>query len=326
MTMRNLIPKLARVTNACICSLIAAAFLLAACTTNHCTFEPEICYFPNEHLINTLPTSFAPITPEELSTEWGKELFIAQQFAKEWDLYQALTSFKRALFLIPEHLTSRRDQIEFCILESYYFGRKYNEVLLSFQNSHLQQISLQFPAITELLLIIYESYIETDQLEHALKILCILDVKQPTISEKLTLNHAITDADCEVLNCLAESDADVHSFLATYSASTKSVRKAELLNAFLPGAGYYYVGQKSAALTSFIINALFITAAYQFFERGYIAAGAITASIEAGWYFGGINGAGLAAKEYNEHVYEAQAKDFLVRQKLFPILMFNFAF
>ena len=94
----------------------------------------------------------------------------------------------------------------------------------------------------------------------------------------------------------------------------------------LPGAGYYYVGQKKAALTAFVINSLFTAAAYQFFAKGYPAAGFITLSFEAGWYFGGINGAGLAAKEYNERLYEVKAKDFMLKERLFPLLTFETSF
>ena len=45
-----------------------------------------------------------------------------------------------------------------------------------------------------------------------------------------------------------------------------------------------------------------------------------------GWYFGGINGAGLAAQEYNERVYERLARDTMIENKLFPILMLEKAF
>jgi hypothetical protein len=133
----------------------------------------------------------------------------------------------------------------------------------------------------------------------------IIEVNLPSLSDA-TEWHPIGD--------------ELQEFLIEYSCNKKSVSKAQTLNAILPGAGYYYVGQKKSGLTSFIINALFIAATYQLFDHGYIAAGIITGSLECGWYFGGINGAGLAAKEYNEQLYQSLGKEFMIQNRLFPIL------
>lgn len=305
---------------------IAKGFLLlclvTSCVSNSCRFEPAICYYPNEHLLETLSSSFAPLTDEEIQTEWGKEYFVGLQFAKEFDLYRAITSFKRSLFFIP--LDNKRCfEIEFCIVEAYYLGKKYAEALNTFELGRLGEIPLEFPALRELLLMLYESYIAEGQIEKAIRILGLLDEKQRS---QLELNYALQTADFAMLSAKAESDEKLSNFLSSYCDCTLSPQKARFLNAVFPGAGYAYVGQKKTALTSFLINALFITAAYQFFDRGYAALGLITASIETGWYFGGINGAGIAAAEHNEYVYEIQAKDFMIRQKLFPILMFEYAF
>ncbi len=115
-------------------------------------------------------------------------------------------------------------------------------------------------------------------------------------------------------------------FFSEYCCKAKSVKKAQMLNAILPGAGYYYVGQKKSALTSFIINTLFTAAAYQLFDKGYFAGGLIVSSLELGWYLGGINGAGLEAKEYNQSIYNTMAKDTMAQNRLFPVLMFETTF
>jgi hypothetical protein len=57
-----------------------------------------------------------------------------------------------------------------------------------------------------------------------------------------------------------------------------------------------------------------------------MAAGIITTNFEAGWYFGGIYGAGEEAKYYNERIYEKNASTVLNQHKLFPILMMEHAF
>ena len=50
------------------------------------------------------------------------------------------------------------------------------------------------------------------------------------------------------------------------------------------------------------------------------------ASAEFGWYVGGINGAGLAAKEYNEFIYNDLAKNYLLSTKGFPVLSISKGF
>jgi len=57
-----------------------------------------------------------------------------------------------------------------------------------------------------------------------------------------------------------------------------------------------------------------------------LAAGIITTSFEAGWYFGGIYGAGESAKLYNERLYEKAVYPAMNRHSLFPVLMLKFGF
>ena len=61
-------------------------------------------------------------------------------------------------------------------------------------------------------------------------------------------------------------------------------------------------------------------------NQGNIAAGLITASFETGWYFGGINGAGLAAQEFNQRMYEVNTKEIMFQNRLFPIFHFTKSF
>jgi tetratricopeptide (TPR) repeat protein len=296
------------------------ALLLTGCFPKKVEMEPKIFYVPQERMINALPSAFPPLTPLELTQDWGKELKIANTFARELDLYRAITSYKRALVFIPLTETKRRQQIYFGIFESYYLGQKYTDALNIFETTELTQVTQEFPSFGELLIMLYECYQKTDQFEKAEKILEIIEKGSAQIGCDLRLSTALIDVDLPVISNLAPN------FFCDYLAETKSVRKAQLLNALLPGAGYYYVGEKRSALTSFMINALFIAAAYSFFDHGNIAAGIITLSLESGWYFGGINGAGLAANEFNERVYETKAKDFMFCKKLFPVLMFNTSF
>ena len=295
--------------------------MLSGCVVNTGPFEPEIVYYPSTWTIDNLPSPFPPLTQEERETEWGRELFIGLQFAREFDLYRAITCYKRAAFIAP---SCRIFEIQYRLLEAYYLGRKYQDAIETYEHGHLGQISMDSPGINELLLMIYDSYKKTNQCAKAQRILNIIESINSDTGASLKEYEAVETADFETLATIEDDDLDC--FLDTYCTLSKSVKKAQLLNAVLPGAGYYYVGQKKTAVTAFIVNALFTYAAYQFFDRGYIAAGLITTSLEMGWYLGGINGAGLAAQELNESTYSCHAKEFLIKKRLFPVLMFQYAF
>src|SRR5690349_16817546 len=81
--------------------LLFLCLICTGCQQNCCNFEPIICYSPPPCYIESLPSPFSPLTPVERSKDWGKELFLGRSFAKEMDLYRALTCFKSALYLIP---------------------------------------------------------------------------------------------------------------------------------------------------------------------------------------------------------------------------------
>lgn len=208
-------------------------------------------------------------------------------------------------------------------------GTNIEEAVDAFETSRLMRIPEDFPALKELLITLYDAYIKVDQLDKACRILNHMDTLDKALADNISLETAITHADLPSIAPAAENTpaADsINEFLCTYASQAKSINKARFLNAVLPGAGYYYVGQKKTALTSFIINALFIAASYQLYDRGYIPAAIILTSLETGWYFGGINGAGLAANEYNRCIYEGLGREVLMQNRLFPVLMIQKGF
>jgi len=69
-----------------------------------------------------------PMTDEEKRSEWGKEMTTGFGFAHELDLYQAITTFKRAQFLIPPEEKARTLEIEYEVVLCYYMGKKWKEV------------------------------------------------------------------------------------------------------------------------------------------------------------------------------------------------------
>jgi len=132
--------------------------------------------------------------------------------------------------------------------------------------------------------------------------------------------------DIKALEEKAPSYPEVETVLKQYQLEKKSVKTAQLLNSFIPGAGYFYVGQTQYAITAFLLNGLFIWASTYFFQHGNTAAGIIFTSVEAGWYFGGIYGVGQEAKLYNERIYEKYATPMMNEHNYFPILMLQYGF
>ena len=308
--------------------LFAALFLITsvtACTHNE-EIKPNLSYTAPARFYEGLPSAFTPLTAEEKRTDWGKELLIASSLGREQDLFRAVTGFKRARIFLAEETPNpqRQAQIEYGLLLSYWLGNKYESVIELFENGKLQVSAETFPAYDALLVMLYDSYLKANQLAKAEKTLTLMKKKSDALAAKINLYTELSTANIAQLE--ANRTPEIQNLMSSFTSNKKSPFKAELYNALLPGAGYFYVGQTQSAITSFFINALFIAATYEFLHHGQTAAGIITGGFELGWYIGGIRGAGLAASQYNNTLYNNLARDTMVKQKLFPILMLDYAF
>jgi tetratricopeptide (TPR) repeat protein len=308
--------------------LLLGVLLLSSCYRVPNQIDPQIDYAVQERYLKKLSSSFTPLSMEEKKEDWGKEYLIGLSFAKELDLYQAITAFKRAAFLIPPYDKARKLEIQYEILLCYFLGTKYEEVISTFKTSDLRAVDPSFPAYHDLLVILYESYLKTNDPQSARQILEMMHQSSPQEAEKLFSYNAIAHANFPQLELIAKEseDCSVKNLLSHYNGTKKSVQGAQILNGLLPGAGYLYIGQKQSAITAFLLNGLFLFAAYEFFHHGYVAAGVITTSFEMGWYFGGIYGAGEEAQCYNQRLYEKEGYNVLNQERLFPVLMLQYGF
>ncbi|HSW72812.1 MAG TPA: hypothetical protein VLG44_05345 [Chlamydiales bacterium] len=307
--------------------LFLLPFLFFSCYRVPDTIEPKISSSVEERYIQTLKSPFSSLTNEEKTTDWGKEYAIGLAFAKDLDFYRAISTFKRAEILIPTD-DKRKLEIAYYITYCYYLGKKYEEAIYYFERTDLHHVDRSFSAYHDLLLLLYECYLELGEVEKASKIQELIGIAYPETESHISLYAALMEGDLEKERSFAmkEGFQNLNPMLKEFERNKKSVFGAQALNALIPGAGYLYVGLKKSALTAFLLNSLFIFASYEFFKHGYIAAGAITTSFEMGWYFGGIYGAGEQAKYYNERVYENLASPMMNRDKLFPVLMLKYAF
>ena len=303
--------------------------ITSACYRVPDKIDPRIdCQVQDQHLAR-LSSSFPPLSFSEKSSDWGKEFIIAKAFAKEFDLYRAVSTFKRAAILIPDEDKERKLEIQYDILLCYFLGKRYDEAIEAFDKSDLAHVDKTFPAYHDLLLVLYECYREMDLEEKQQRIYNLMEKSYPDTAEKIKLSRALREGDLDLIACFAKGfqhSSYLDDLLYYYASQKKSVAGAQILNAILPGAGYLYIGQKKSAFTAFLLNGLFITAAVQFFRHNHVAAGAITTGFESGWYFGGIYGAGEEAKYYNEKVYDKKASAILNEHNLFPTLMMKYDF
>lgn len=291
--------------------------------------EPQINYTVQDRYLRQLPSPFHPLTVLEKAQDWGKEYLIGMEFARSLDLYRAITAFRRAEILGGEAIADRKLEMDYAILLSYYLGRRYEDVAATFTNSGLSKVDQKFPAFHDLLVILYDTYGQLHEIEKACYILELIRTQYPSTYENLVLSSALVKADFPCLRQIAICPPPrpyLDDLLCAYDQKKKSIGTASFLNAVLPGAGYFYVGQRQTGVTALLVNGLFIATSVYFFQHGPIAAGIIFASFEMGWYFGGIYGGAKQAKYYNERLYENMATPMMNQNRLFPIFQLNYAF
>jgi hypothetical protein len=306
--------------------LLSSLLILTSCFRVGNELEPQLSHAVQDRYLKSLPSPFPPLTEKEAATDWGREDRIALGFAHELDLYQAINGFKRSSFLLPPEQHERKLQLEYDTMLCYYFGGKYPETIYTFNNGPLRVSHPSFTPYQDLLVMLYDSYLKTEEPDSADKILNYMQTAYPETAQKLALSTLLLKGGISALEAEAPSYPEIQTLMNQYQFEKKSTRTAQLWNVFIPGAGYLYVGQTQSALTAFLLNGVFIWASCYFFSHGNTAAGIIFTSVEAGWYFGGIYGAGQEAKFYNERLYERLATPMMNEHHYFPLLMLRYGF
>lgn len=304
---------------------LAIAALLAGCLP---VKQPPLCSDSVSHpaQIDHLRSLWDP--PLNISTKaalpWQIEATLGDRLARQLSWNEALWCYKRACLLAPDHDRAILQTLSYNTFLCHFLANRYSNAARYFESSALVDIEPSFPAYVDLLAALADCYNQlslndrdfVSRHEHVLK---LLQKSEPSMAGKLLLRSAVQKGDSESLIAMADSNADLshlRPLMKNYRLKLKSPQTAGLLNALLPGAGYWYVGLKQTALTSFALNALFGAAAWHFFHRGSTAAGLIALSFESGWYFGGIQGAQLAAMESNRRRFEPFGEKILREQNL----------
>jgi hypothetical protein len=287
--------------------------------------EPQLAPLVSEKYLKVLPSPFPPLSSLEAAQDWGREQTIGLGFARDLDLYCAKTTFKRASYLLPPIEKERFLELSYNILLCYYLGEKYSDVVYTVDEGSLRFVDSSFTPYHDLLLILYDSYNKQSDYR-ACKIFNAIEERYPETAQRLKCFKLLSEGDIAALTTLSTDSSDITNLLTNYKIRKKSTTVAQMLNMVFPGAGYWYIGQKQSAVTAFFLNTLFVCASAYAFHQGNIAAGVILAGFETGWYFGGIYGAGLGAKLYNERVYEKLAIPIMNQRGYFPVLMLKYGF
>ena len=282
--------------------LVLALALLTSCFPRHTPVEPQLAHEIKRSDLRDKPSPFEPLTPQERKSDWGREYVVGVQFARDLDLYRAITTFKRALYLAPKRLTERRLEITYNIAKCYYLGERYEEAIATIEESALCHTDPSFPAYDDLKILLFDSYAH-------LGCDCTLDVPSD-VKMAIAIRQGMLPQELK----------------QDYCRCRKSIATAQTLSAIIPGAGFLYVGQKQTAVTAIVLNGLFIGAAVQLFARGYYTAAAFVTSLEIGWYTGGIYGAGEAAHLYNQRLAERLAQPYADKHRLYAPLLFKYSF
>ena len=180
--------------------------------------SPKLGYFVHDMYLQKMHSIFPPLTTDEGITDWGKEYQIGLYFAKELDLYQAITAFKRASILIPKHLIQRRREIDYQVINAYYLGGQYTSATTFFDHSLLANIEPTFPAFHDLLVILYDSLENQKEAERAKRMLKTMEKYFPFEKEKLELGGAILSGDIDLIQKNLD-DEHIESSIATLETS-----------------------------------------------------------------------------------------------------------
>lgn len=184
--------------------IIASLLFTVSCEkTEQQEINPKLDYAVQDKYLRALEPAFSPLSTEELQSDWGKEYYLAQAFAKKLDLYQAILTFKRAEILISPLESLRHREIQYLTLYCYYLGKKYHDVIDIFEHSTLIHADDTFVGYKDLLAILFESYYKTKDREKAKWILHVMQRNFPAHAKRLAMTHAVYNGDTFELGRIA---------------------------------------------------------------------------------------------------------------------------
>jgi len=236
-------------------------------------------------------------------------LSFADALFAEGDHYRAITEYKRFLHLFPGDTAAARAALG--IAESYLAGERWQEA-----EQALEKVEREFPGSPEALrgrLLLAECANRRGDFSTARQRLRRLaeEAADPRLRNEALYRSGWTlieedryaDADRELEPLPdARAEALAAEMPRMEQLPRKSPRLAGGLSALLPGAGQLYAERPRDAALAFLLNAAFIAGAWEAFDSGNEAVGALLLFFEAGWYTGNIYNAANNAHKYNRDI------------------------
>lgn len=258
---------------------------------------------------------------EQEIRQFSADLFAAGEY------YRAITEARRYLSLFPKG--ARSEAMALSIGDAYLMSHEwteataaYDEFLARFPSSPLAGTAMFHKAIAllklgntaeaERLFGLQRSGAGQDKKGEAARWEILLLIRQNRFdeAEKRLRDRMLRpeiEADAGRIERLIEEKKGVRY---------KSPETAGALSALLPGSGQFYTGRYRDGVYSFLLNSLFIFAAYKAYESDNHGLGAILTLIEIGWYTGGIYGALGGAHKHNRQLDEEHFRSGLHRLNL----------
>jgi tetratricopeptide (TPR) repeat protein len=263
---------------------------------------------------------FEKLNEKELQTDWAKEYQLGIGFAAQSEYGEAIHSFKRALLLCKED-KSRSKEIEYGIVLTHYLNKDFSAAIHFFESHSLLYVDQNFTAYHDLMIVLFHSYEMTQSYKKSDLILERIAELSEAESREMKLTRAVLRKDFNSVDELSNNSQHkdlIQGLTSSFLKNKKSEKVAKWLNVFVPGLGYYYLGQTKSAVTSFVLNAVLIFGTVQLFLNQYYGLGSLTALLEIGWYSGGVFGAGHSASIYNEALYTSYAEKIFYQESLSP--------
>ncbi len=241
----------------------------------------------------------------------GELMAFADHLFEQGDYYRAITEYERVLFHHSGHALA--DRARFQIALAYFKGDKLDQAIKRFRE--LARDPAGGENSRAALLMLGEAQYRKGDLERAAEsyaeFLAAFPGDPRAEGARIKLGLALLrkgewQQAAEELRQMPEGVPLRQQALELAAAAEgypgiprRSPALAGALSTVLPGAGQLYVGRPGDALTSFLLNGVFIWATVEAFQQDHDAAGGILLFFETGWYLGNIYNAVSSAHKYN---------------------------
>lgn len=259
------------------------------------------------------------IQSAEITINSDEQFRFAEQTLQKGEYQRAVTEFERFIHFFPED--EKAPKARYLIGLCYLKAKDYEQARKVY--AELMRIYADKPIAGEALFMIGESYYRQGLFEEAERYFQqVMDrYPQPELKNRAVYRMGWSRMQTNKWREASENFRAVEPGNRLYPSSRdlsekslkgealpyKDPTTAGVMAAVVPGLGHAYCERYKDGMVAFLLNGLFIWAAYESFDGGHEVLGAILTFVELGWYSGNIYSAVNSAHKYNR----AAKNDFL---------------